>query len=302
MRHARALQPVARCPPNQDAPVSYAGIYINLDRSTGRRAAMESQLARHGLADRYQRFSAADGNTLGLPTSLSNSEMGCLISHYLVCRDNLETGKHLHVVEDDVMFSRAMDKTIGLIVASGLMDKYDILFLDTVVDPLAGGLPFREYKALYDQCIIRDERGNATKVNFKSIEYIATSTSYLLNCRSIKKILSVYDGVLAGGAKDAVDIMLRKKGQSGALRVGCLFPFLTSIRLDDVTSTITGRNSDDRSALAINLARHSFFIDCDMHALLDYAEKVRPPPATEPHYRLLSRLLRFMISPEFHKF
>lgn len=283
-------------------PVSYTGIYINLDRSTGRRTAMESQLARYGLADRYRRFSAADGNTLGLPGSLSNSELGCLISHYLICRDNLGTSNHLHVVEDDVMFSRSMDKTIGFIVGSGLIDKYDILFLDTVIDPLAGGLPFRDYKTLYDHCIIRDASGNVTKVNFKAIEYIATSTSYLLNCHSIKKVLSVYDGVLAGGARDAVDIMLRKKGQSGALRVGCLFPFLTSIRLDDVTSTITGRSSDDLSAIAVNLARHSFFVDCDMQALLAYAEKALPPLPTEPHHRLLSRLLGFMMSPAFHKF
>lgn len=263
---------------------------------------MEAQLARHGLANRYRRFSAADGNTLGVSTSLSNSEMGCLTSHYLVCRENLEAREHLHVVEDDVMFSGAMDKTIGLIVTSGLIDKYDILFLDTVINPFAGGFPFREYKALYDQCVIRDERGNATKVNFKAIEYIATSTSYLLNYRSIKKVLSVYDGVVAGGPKNAVDIMLRKKGQSGALRVGCLFPFLTSIRLDDVASTITGRSSDDLSALVINLARHSFFVDCDIHALLDYAEKVLPPPATQPHSRLLSRLVGFMMTPEFRKF
>ena len=282
--------------------LSYTGIYINLDRSTGRRAAMESQSARHGLADRYRRFSAADGNTLGLSTSLANGEIGCLISHYLACRDNADASRPLHVVEDDVMFSGVMDKTIGLIVSSGLLDKYDILFLDTVINPLQAVLPFREWKALYDRCISRDERGTVTKVNFRPIEYVATSTSYLLNHRSIKKVLSVYDGVLAGGPKDAVDIMIRKKGLAGTLRVGCLFPFLTSIRLDDVTSTIAGRGSDDRSALAVNLLRHSFFVDCDIPALLDLAEKVLPPPATQPHDRLLGRLLGFMISPEFHRF
>jgi hypothetical protein len=281
--------------------VSYTGIYINLDRSIERRAAMEAELARHGLGDRYRRFPAADGNILGLPTSLTDSEMGCFTSHYLVVRDNRDCATHLHVVEDDAMFSRLTDRMIRHVVSSNLMGRYDILFLDSVIDPLQEGLPFREYKELYDNCIIRDEHGNVAKVNFTPIEYVGTASSYLVNSNSIGKLLSVYDEALAGGPKDAVDTMIRKKGQAGAIRVGCLFPFLTSIRLDGITSTITGRKSDDLSALAMNLSRHSFFVDCDIRALLDYAEKVLPP-TTDPHYRLLGRVLGFSLTSDFHKF
>jgi hypothetical protein len=281
--------------------VSYTGIYINLDRSIERRAAMEAELARHGLGDRYRRFPAADGNILGLPTSLTDSEMGCFTSHYLVVRDNRDCPTHLHVVEDDAMFSRLTDRMIRHVVSSNLMGRYDILFLDSVIDPLQDGLPFREYKELYDRCIIRDDRGNVAKVNFTPIEYVGTASSYLVNSNSTGKLLSVYDEVLAGGPKDAVDTMIRKKGQAGAIRVGCLFPFLTSIRLEGIASTITGRKSDDLSALAMNLSRHSFFVDCDIRALLDYAEKVLPP-TTDPHYRLLGRVLGFSLTSDFHKF
>jgi len=281
--------------------VSYTGIYINLDRSTERRAAIEAELAQYGLAARYRRFAAADGNILGLPTSLTDSETGCLTSHYLAVKDNHDCPTHLHVVEDDAMFSRLTDRMIRHVIASNLIDRYDILFLDSVIDPLQEGLPFREYKELYDKCIIRDERGNVAKVNFTPIEYVATSTSYLVNSRSIGKLLSVYDKALAGGPKEAVDTMIRNKGQAGAIRVGCLFPFLTSIRLDGIASTITGRKSDDLSALAMNLSRHSFFVGCDIRALLDYAEKVLPP-TTDPHYRLLSRVLGFSLTSEFRKF
>lgn len=281
--------------------VDYTGVYINLDRSTERRAAMEAQFARYGLAQCYRRFSAAAGNILGLPTSLTDGEMGCLTSHYLVCRDHQDCSTHLHVVEDDAVFSRLTSQAIRTVILPSLMERYDLLFLDGVIDPLQAGLPFREYKALYDKCIIRDQHGTVIKVNFRPIAYVATSTSYLVNGRSIKKLLSVYDQVLANGAREPIDIMLRKKGQAGALRVGCLFPFLTSIRLDGTTTTISERGNDDRSVLAINLARHSFFVDRDIAALLAYADKVFSPPA-DPHSLLLSRLLAFNLSPEFRQF
>ena len=281
--------------------MSYAGIYINLDRSMERRDAMEAELARHGLGERYRRYPAADGNILGGPTSLTDSEMGCFTSHYSIVKENRDGAKHLHIVEDDVMFSRLTERMISHIVTSSLMDRYDIVFLDSVIDPLREGLPFREYKELYDKCIIRDEGGNVAKVNFAPIEYVGAASSYLVNSRSIGKLLSVYDEVLAGGPKDAVDTMIRKKGQAGALRVGCLFPFLTSIRLEGITSTITGRKSDDLSALAMNVSRHSFFVDCNMGALLDYADKVLPA-STDPHYRLLSHVLGFSLTPNFRKF
>src|SRR5579862_7677610 len=136
--------------------VSYIGIYINLDRSTERRAAIEAELVRHGLGDRYRRFKAADGNSLGLQTPLTDSEVGCLTSHYLAVKDHRDCMQHLHVVEVDVVFSRLTEKMIRHVVSSSLIDRYDIVFLDSVIDPLQEGLPFREYKELYDKCIVRD--------------------------------------------------------------------------------------------------------------------------------------------------
>ena len=40
----------------------YQGDFINLDRSTDRRDAMEAHLEAFGIEDRYRRFRAADGN------------------------------------------------------------------------------------------------------------------------------------------------------------------------------------------------------------------------------------------------
>jgi hypothetical protein len=86
----------------------------------------------------------------------------------------------------------------------------------------------------------------------------------------------------------------------GAVQIGCLFPFVTSIRLG-VTTTSPGRQYDDISVLAMKMARHSFFVDCDMPRLLDYAEKMLPPTPRDPHFRLLSRVFAFVITPQYKK-
>ncbi len=284
--------------------MSYAGVYINLDRSAGRRAAMEVEMARYGLHDRYRRFPGADGNVLGVPTALTDSEMGCLTSHYLVLKEHLDSPTHLHVLEDDAMLSSVMHGTVSYLIASAAIDKYDLLFLDSVGDPFGdGGLQYvRQAKRAYDDCIKRNAQGNVELLRLVRTEYIGASTSYLINRESTRKLLAVYDQALADGAKVPVDLLIRNKGREGALRVGCVFPFLTSVRLDEVETTITGRASDAASVVAINLLRHSFFVERDASRLLALAERLLPPASSEPHQQLLERLLGVYITPVFREF
>ena len=54
--------------------------YINLDRSLERRERMEAQLARLGLTNRYRRFSASAGNTLGFRGRFDSLECQALSS------------------------------------------------------------------------------------------------------------------------------------------------------------------------------------------------------------------------------
>jgi hypothetical protein len=57
----------------------YHGLYINLDRSTARRDAMETQLDRLGLSSLYARFPAIDGASLNSPRSeIGKGEAGLL--------------------------------------------------------------------------------------------------------------------------------------------------------------------------------------------------------------------------------
>lgn len=275
--------------------MSYTGVYINLDRSTERRAAVEAQLAKHRLQDIYRRLPAAEGNTLGLATTLTDAQTGCLISHYRACREH--GGNHLHVVEDDVLFSGRIHKSISALIASPLMDEYDVLFLDTYINSALPSV-LRSAKTLFDRSIIRDAEGAILKVNLTLCPYEAATASYLVRRDSIPKLLAIYEQAFADGLHDPVDFLLSKRGADGSLRVACIFPFLTSVRFDEM-STISDHSEARQRLLAINILRHSFFIERDIGKLLDLAATLPPANGNDQHQQLLMHMLGFFLTDGF---
>ena len=80
----------------------YNGLYINLDRSTARRDAMERQFDRLELSPFYTRFAAIDGTTLNSPRSaIGKGETGCFQSHYRALLSARPRGTFVHILEDD---------------------------------------------------------------------------------------------------------------------------------------------------------------------------------------------------------
>src|ERR1700684_3660359 len=111
--------------------MDYVGRYINMDRSTERRDALEAQFAAFGCADRYERFAAIDGQRLDRSrSSLTAGECGCFESHYRCIKDSLGDDRHLHIVEDDVVFGPRtiplLDQVIGDAFSQGAMVFTDI--------------------------------------------------------------------------------------------------------------------------------------------------------------------------------
>jgi GR25 family glycosyltransferase involved in LPS biosynthesis len=281
--------------------MTYRGLYINLDRSTDRRAEMEAEMARVGLKDRYQRLSATDGQTLSLLTHLNNkNEAACFLSHVAALKSPLDGNPHRHIIEDDVIFAARAGVTLDKIVNSNAMNAYDILYTDLAI-PLSSE-SLRPFKARFDNAIKRDTSGIIASVVFdimplKDVAFTGAS-SYLVNREAISKLTELYDAEINAGIRLPVDDFLRLQGQIGALRVGCLFPFVTSVRVEHTISSTVRKNPDaSRRFTAANLARYSFFVDCD------YAECERllkthiPSPAADDHHtQLLSSLLGFALT------
>ncbi len=291
----------------KDIATRYAGFYINLDRSAARRALIEGEISRCNLQSFYKRFPAADGNSLGFPNQrLTSGEIGCFTSHYLLLKQNCESSHHLHVVEDDVVFSHFTAQAIESALSSGAIDRFDLLFTDT----FTMHRDYRRYKALYDQSLERDETGAISVVQPHVIAYIAATTSYIINRHSIPMLVELLERELTDGPRDPLDLVIRKAASEGKIRVGCLFPFVTTLRIDEIAgSTIAGRNKDPMKTLALGLGRYSFFVDCDHEALNARATRVFASNAshsrdefdTDVHRQLLDRIQEFSSTDDGHR-
>jgi GR25 family glycosyltransferase involved in LPS biosynthesis len=282
--------------------VNYAGFYINLDRSTDRRAEIEGEIARYGLTARYRRFPAADGNILGFSNPhLSSAEIGCFTSHLLLLQQNIGSPLHLHIVEDDAIFSRFTAPVVELIAGSDDIAQYDVLFTETFITPL--NLDFKKCKEMYDSSVERDPAGMVTNVRPSVINHVAGTSSYIVNRRSIEKLADYFMRLLKQGAPFNIDLVIREATRENIIRSGCVFPFVTSIRLDGVTNnTISGRNHDALTELLAGMGRYSFFVDCDHRALCEAAARLLPLPRGDMHNQLLVHLLAFSITDKFHPF
>jgi GR25 family glycosyltransferase involved in LPS biosynthesis len=282
--------------------MDYAGFYINLDRSRERRAAMETHLAAYGLADRYRRFPAAEGNSQGFPnTKLLDGEMGCFTSHYLLLKANHGQTTPLHVVEDDVLFSRFTAGAIDSVISGGQLTHYDIIYADAFIP--TSNILYKKYKYLYDKNIQRDENGRVSRVNLSVIDMkdvgFASTASMIISPQAIDKLAGLYATELARGPEAPIDLIIRRLTEAGTLRVGCIFPFVTSLRLESVFGTTMNEQELRLTALAGTIARHAFFIDCDWDKCREYAAKYLSLPPEDAQLQILMQILGFSLDKRF---
>ena len=143
--------------------MAYVGYFINLDRATDRRATIEAHLAGLDPPVRYRRFSAVEGNAFGVASgTLSDGELGCFYSHYMVLQMHRDGATHLHVIEDDSILARHAPFFLEQVIQSGMLDECDLLFTETSV-PMS--LDFcRDGREQYQSRIQRGADGTAIKI------------------------------------------------------------------------------------------------------------------------------------------
>jgi GR25 family glycosyltransferase involved in LPS biosynthesis len=85
--------------------MSYAGRFINMDRSVERRSVLEAQFAALGCSDRYARFPAVDGQSLDRTrSSLTAGECGCFESHYRCVKESMGDDSYKPVVDQRTLY------------------------------------------------------------------------------------------------------------------------------------------------------------------------------------------------------
>ena len=287
---------------------SYRGLYINLDRSAGRRERMEAQLAAFGLTDRYSRFTAIDGSALGPPGSrIKPGELGAFHSHLRALESAASGRLPLHILEDDALLSEHVRPIIEEAVAARLFDRFDILFTDTFIPPHLGML--KALKGAFDKVAISRER----PLHFQDLQVLdlarenfACLTSYVVGTQALEKIVGLCRAELANGPAKPVDLFLRDCVHAGHLRAGLLFPFITGFDLAEVAASTVGASTpaSGPSVMVLAVLRYLFFVKRDLNyakTCLDAATKQNRRTA-DPHHEMIAQALEFVLSADFQQF
>ena len=273
-------------------PDQWSGYFINLDRSADRRQTIEAALSDLGLASLYKRFPAVDGASLPRGGMLKPAVLGCFRSHYHALAQARHDGRFVHILEDDAVPSKEMAPALQAAIISRRLDPYDLIFTDIFFQFDLHLI--RLLKSGFD-LYLRD--GSLQLLDLKEVMF-ACMSSYLVNPRSLKVIVSLLETEIVRGPTLPVDLFLRKKIGDGTLKAACLFPFLTSV--DGSESTIdSGRGAADAASIML---RHAFFVGGDPdedRRKMQRIANLAGSDHSDTRLDLLAEILRLYISDKF---
>jgi hypothetical protein len=143
---------------------------------------------------------------------------------------------------------------LQLLFDSDLLNNFDIIFTDI-------SLPFhlfeiRAYKTLLDNSVEKDKSGRIISVKKYTVidlktRFFASTSSFLVHKNSIAKLYNLLHEEIELGPRKPIDLFIRDKVHEGKIRAGCIFPFITSIKLDHIfKTTISNRYECNLSVLA----------------------------------------------------
>jgi GR25 family glycosyltransferase involved in LPS biosynthesis len=238
------------------------GFFINLDTNSRRREFLEDQLRKIGAASRYQRVAAVDGRAVagGYQTTLDAGALGLWLTNDQILLDNQNSDSHLHIVEDDILFSRnavtVFDRMLD--IPGQLPADWDLIYTDLVTKIDQGTIPHLEKRIK-----MYAANGSMTWTDLRGSPFAGT-TSIIYNKKSLGKVIEQTVGQWKQGQPR--DVFISNLVQEGRLNAYALFPFVTSISRLSLESDIRGKMDITRSA--IDILRRSLFVEADYPSLL----------------------------------
>ena len=280
--------------PQQPQAPKWSGRYINLERSVNRRQHVENEIERHGLKNRYRRFSAIDGNSNYVASKISAAEKGIFASHLALFEEAAAGSEALHIVEDDVAFSDALVPFIDWIVDSNAIQDYDMVVTDTFISPVSAR--FRWFEKAY--AAVRQGKVPAMS---NGVALIGMEDSYLYGCSSYivapaaaARIVEVLKRAWREGPVAPVDKVLQDAVLAKELRIGCSMPFVTWLDLKIADASTAERRHETAVLWSLQrLLRYLFFVDCDMQ---NYLEPALDKLVQSNSDRILTRHERYAIA------
>jgi GR25 family glycosyltransferase involved in LPS biosynthesis len=239
-----------------------------MDRSVKRRRALEAEIASAGLSGSYRRYAAKDGATLKASRyGVSPGEAGCYLSHLGVLEAGRKGGRHFHVLEDDAVLGPGFAGNLAMVL-DRVIDHFDIVFTDM-------WLPSNQ-EFIRDCIKFHDDYRASGAFNVISGNYWACMASYVVNINAADKLCQLLAEGRDSGMALPVDLHLANLVASGAIAAGCLFPFITSVRLPfsgmvlnaaEARTTISRPGDSEIERLMAFFPRVAFYIDADLPRL-----------------------------------
>jgi GR25 family glycosyltransferase involved in LPS biosynthesis len=283
--------------------MSFAGRYINMDSSPGRRAALEARLAAVGQAGRYQRFAAVDGRAMNHPGArIRAGELGCMASHLGCVAEAAARDIPTHIIEDDVVFTPGTVPILNQVLDTAFA-AWDVLFCDIVVPMHASTL--YGLLDLYRKTGIDPHAppGAAmpTVIHYLPLEGVpfTGAASYLISPAGARKLEPLIAAHIERGPTMPVDNLYQVLCAEGRVRAACAVPFLTSVDPDDLLASTLGRDQDALSVLAFFLLRQQFFIGRDPSRARVLADRLSAALAGGEDMKVFMTALHFILSDQF---
>lgn len=205
-------------------------LYINLDRATERREALEKnfQAANFSPAWRLHRFPAINATTElvqstpgpALPALKANwlSHLTCM---KLALAQNWDS--HVLIAEDDAEFSPLAEHMVNQALNSLESVEWDVVFLDILI-PRAFDMPF--LFSLRQKCA-KDNSAVLLNLGTSRERFIfAGAGAYIINKASLPKMISLFTVDQIPGA---FDMILRNRIYSGQINAHVIFPFPATV-------------------------------------------------------------------------
>jgi hypothetical protein len=222
--------------------------YINLDRATERRRAIENNFNTHrGAGWTLSRFAAIDQAYVranAVPGALHPAEKACFLSHSRLIASQLGAARPFLIMEDDAVIGRRTCRLIDGFLSTQTAPTWDILFTNISVAQLSA------MTQLVTLCNRLAETRSVSLVDLKGV-FFHGAVSYILNPASLGRIHAALDE--APSLDLAFDNRLRELIQAGTLRGFAFVPFLTALSDLNLRSQI--RSIEPGS---VNLVWHAF--------------------------------------------
>jgi GR25 family glycosyltransferase involved in LPS biosynthesis len=219
--------------------------YINLKHAVARREQIESQKRLFGI--NIQRFEGIEGRTQPVKIKgLSDGQLGCLLSHLTILRNQLTQEHDVLIIEDDSILTENFKQAIAIPqYLSSIGAEWDIVYLDaTIVQPALMGKLFRLKNSTPPQKI--------TVVELNDESQAFGTHSYIINRNSIKKLVGFIEKLAFQGK--AIDNIYVALNSSKMIKAHLTIPFLAYGSQETLNSQITD-TIDDRIKTWLNIRR-----------------------------------------------